>query len=174
MMALWSWNQIPPPNVYLQAELGTRFMLVSCLAYPSTLNMDVKCSSETSVGFQQTTQHYIPADRTIHNIEFATAMSILTRLHTKRLLVVSNDQRTYSVTVYFQVNQPHLMPPTSKLQHPEVTCYHGLNKKRKEEKKKELICDYTENLHMTFPFSKLGAVMFEKLAATQLVKFSAI
>jgi hypothetical protein len=47
-------------------------------------------------------------------------------------------------------------------------------KEKKKEKKKKLICDYTENLHVTFPFSKLGAVTFEKLVATQLVKFSAI
>lgn len=96
-------------------KFPTFYTLVSCLAYPSTLNMDMTCPSETSVGFQQTTQHYIPADRTIHEIEFAIAMSILIRLYTKRLLVVSNDQRTYSLTVYFQVNQAYLMPPTSNL-----------------------------------------------------------
>jgi hypothetical protein len=26
-----------------------------------------RCSSETSVDFQRTTQHYIPEDRTLHN-----------------------------------------------------------------------------------------------------------
>jgi hypothetical protein len=30
-------------------------MLVSCLAYSSTLKMEAKCSSETSVEFQRTT-----------------------------------------------------------------------------------------------------------------------
>jgi hypothetical protein len=31
------------------------------------LKMEVICSSETSVGFQQTTQHYILEARTLHN-----------------------------------------------------------------------------------------------------------
>jgi hypothetical protein len=41
-------------------------MLVSFLAYSSTLKMVVTCSSETSADFQQTAQLYIPEDRTIH------------------------------------------------------------------------------------------------------------
>jgi hypothetical protein len=36
-----------PPSV-----LAICFMLAYCLAYPSTLNMEATCSSETSVGFQ--------------------------------------------------------------------------------------------------------------------------
>jgi hypothetical protein len=47
--------------------LATCFTLVSCLAYSSTLKMEVTCSSETSVDFQRTTQRYIPKDRNIHN-----------------------------------------------------------------------------------------------------------
>jgi hypothetical protein len=35
-------------------------MLVSCLAYSSTLKLKATCFSETSVGFQQTIRHYIP------------------------------------------------------------------------------------------------------------------
>jgi hypothetical protein len=35
------------------------FTLVSSLAYPSTLKMQTKCSSEKSVAFQQTRWHYI-------------------------------------------------------------------------------------------------------------------
>jgi hypothetical protein len=46
---------------------ATCFMLVSCLAYSLTQKMEVTCSSETSVDFQQATWHYIPADRTLHN-----------------------------------------------------------------------------------------------------------
>jgi hypothetical protein len=37
------------------AKLAACFMLVSCLAYSSTLKMEVICSSETLVDFQQTT-----------------------------------------------------------------------------------------------------------------------
>jgi hypothetical protein len=39
------------------------FMLV-CLGYSSTLKMEVTGSSETSVDYHQTTQSYIPEDRT--------------------------------------------------------------------------------------------------------------
>jgi hypothetical protein len=40
------------------------YLLVSCLAYSSTLKMDAKYSSETSAGFQRTIRRYIPEDRT--------------------------------------------------------------------------------------------------------------
>jgi hypothetical protein len=43
-------------------------MLVSCLAYSSTLKIEAKSSSETSVDFQLTTLHYIPEDRTLRAI----------------------------------------------------------------------------------------------------------
>jgi hypothetical protein len=38
-------------------------MMISCLAFSSTLNMETKCSSETSVDFQRTTQRHVPEDR---------------------------------------------------------------------------------------------------------------
>jgi hypothetical protein len=46
-------------------EGSTCFILVTCLAYSSTLKMDVTCSSETSVDSQQTIWHYIPEARTL-------------------------------------------------------------------------------------------------------------
>jgi hypothetical protein len=49
-----------------RAMLATCFTLVSYLLYSSTLTMEVTCSSETSVEFQQTTQRYSPEDRTLH------------------------------------------------------------------------------------------------------------
>jgi hypothetical protein len=39
-------------------------MLVSCSAYSSTLKMQTKSYSETSVDFQWTTRRYIPQDNT--------------------------------------------------------------------------------------------------------------
>jgi hypothetical protein len=45
--------------------LANFFMLVSCLAYSSTLNMEETCLYETSFNFQQTIQCYIPEDRTL-------------------------------------------------------------------------------------------------------------
>jgi hypothetical protein len=49
------------------AVSATRFMLVSCLAYSSTVKIEATCSSETSVEFHRTTRRYIPEDRTLHN-----------------------------------------------------------------------------------------------------------
>jgi hypothetical protein len=42
-------------------------MLVSSLGYSSTLKMEETHSSESVTGFQQTTWHYIPEDRTLYN-----------------------------------------------------------------------------------------------------------
>jgi hypothetical protein len=42
-------------------------MLVSCLAYFSTLKMEATCFYETPVDFQQDTGRYIPEDMTLRN-----------------------------------------------------------------------------------------------------------
>jgi hypothetical protein len=42
------------------------FMLVSCLAFSSTLKMAATCSTKMSVDFHQTAQHYIPEEKTFH------------------------------------------------------------------------------------------------------------
>jgi hypothetical protein len=61
-------------------------MLVSCLAYSSTLKVEVIRSSETSVDFQRITRRYIPEDkRTLHNyrcdnLKYYTLMVLLTAL----------------------------------------------------------------------------------------------
>jgi hypothetical protein len=44
----------------------SRFILLSCLYYFSTMEMDTR-AFETTVVFQLTTWHYIPADKTFHN-----------------------------------------------------------------------------------------------------------
>jgi hypothetical protein len=48
--------------------LAACFMLVSWLAYYSTLKMEAIYSSETSAHFYQTTQHYIPEERTLQQL----------------------------------------------------------------------------------------------------------
>jgi hypothetical protein len=48
-------------------KLATCFMLVSCLAYSSTLKMKATYSSEMSVSFQRTAWRHIPAERTLRN-----------------------------------------------------------------------------------------------------------
>jgi hypothetical protein len=47
--------------------LATCCILISCLAYSSTMKMEATCLSETSLDFQRTTRSYIPEDRTLHN-----------------------------------------------------------------------------------------------------------
>jgi hypothetical protein len=47
--------------------LATCFMLLSCWAYSSNLNIEATCSSGMSVDFEHTTRHYILEDRTLHN-----------------------------------------------------------------------------------------------------------
>jgi hypothetical protein len=51
-----------------QQVATTCFMLLSCLAYSSTLKLDMTCSFETSDSLQRTTRRYIPEDRTLYNI----------------------------------------------------------------------------------------------------------
>jgi hypothetical protein len=51
-----------PSNKPAGLCLPPALTLVSCSAYFSTLNMEAKCCSETSVDFQRTTRRYIPED----------------------------------------------------------------------------------------------------------------
>jgi hypothetical protein len=51
----------------MQALIVACFMLVSCLAYFSTLKMKATSSTKTLVDFEETTWHFIPEDRTLHN-----------------------------------------------------------------------------------------------------------
>jgi hypothetical protein len=64
-----------PPSSVLKSKpnnisiiLAIRFIVVSCLAYCSTLKTEATCSSETFVGFQQAKIHvlYNSEDRTCH------------------------------------------------------------------------------------------------------------
>jgi hypothetical protein len=60
----------PPLSYIIQsfgkliALLGTCFTSVSCLAYSLNLKVEATCSSDMPVDFQQTTQCYVPEDRT--------------------------------------------------------------------------------------------------------------
>jgi hypothetical protein len=54
-------------NQHETALLVKCLMLISCLAYFLTLKMEATCSPKMSVAFQQTTWHYIPEDRTLHD-----------------------------------------------------------------------------------------------------------
>jgi hypothetical protein len=54
-------------SIESQALLATCLMLVSCVAYSSTLKMEVTCCFKTLADFQQTTQQYIPENRNLRN-----------------------------------------------------------------------------------------------------------
>jgi hypothetical protein len=62
----------------IRVLLAVCFMLVSCLAYSSTLKREVICSSETPVDFQRTTWRYIPKVRTLlnHGLETSNPTSL--------------------------------------------------------------------------------------------------
>jgi hypothetical protein len=49
----------------VEALLAACFMLVSCLAYSSTVTVEAKYSSEIPVDFQRATWRYIPEERTL-------------------------------------------------------------------------------------------------------------
>jgi hypothetical protein len=59
-------------RLHLQgSKISQANMLVSFLAYSSTLEMEVTCSYETSVDFQLTTRPYIPEDGTLKNMHIS-------------------------------------------------------------------------------------------------------
>jgi hypothetical protein len=59
-------STVPGYNNVLCSRSSPMSLLATCLAYLSTLNMDRVCSSETSVNFYRTTQHYIPANNILN------------------------------------------------------------------------------------------------------------
>jgi hypothetical protein len=61
------WDITPCRPLKVNVRQATCFTLVSCLAYSSTVKMEAKCSSETSVDIQRTTRCYIPEDGILHN-----------------------------------------------------------------------------------------------------------
>jgi hypothetical protein len=64
------WRNTSPPFSGLKSKPSKQAASkVSCLAYSSTLKMEVTCS-ETLAVFQWTTWHYIPENRTLWNKYF--------------------------------------------------------------------------------------------------------
>jgi hypothetical protein len=49
-----------------RALLHTSFALLSCFDYSSTLKMEAKCPSGTSVDFEWTARRYVPEERPLH------------------------------------------------------------------------------------------------------------
>jgi hypothetical protein len=57
----------PLKSASVLALLDAYFMLISYVAYSLALKMEVTCSSEMLLDFQQTIQLYIPEDGTLYN-----------------------------------------------------------------------------------------------------------
>jgi hypothetical protein len=81
-------------NKPTKSLLATCFMLVPCFAYSSTLKMNVTCSSETLVDFQQTTRQYIPEVRTL--IHRHLGMSRKDFIACKKLVSCTDKTGAYS------------------------------------------------------------------------------
>jgi hypothetical protein len=73
------------------------FTLACCLAY-STLEMEVICSSKTSVDFQRVIRHFIPEDSTLHNHQCANLKSYITwnpfHIYSTPSLLTQGDPKT--------------------------------------------------------------------------------
>jgi hypothetical protein len=65
------------------SKLAICFMPVSCIAYSSSLKMEVARSSETLVDFQQAIQHFIVDDRNLHNHAVRTSNPTLVEIATR-------------------------------------------------------------------------------------------
>jgi hypothetical protein len=65
-----------------------KMMLVSCVAYSSTLKMKVTCSSKTSADFQQATRNYIPKTElfTLDIVLVGLRTTMMTKVYTRNSL----------------------------------------------------------------------------------------
>jgi hypothetical protein len=80
-------------RLHIQAELFLQpaFKQVSCLAYSSTLNVEARCSSETSVDFQRITWRYMQENRTLNHCSYSDSF-----LYWKSLNISVKPQISYS------------------------------------------------------------------------------
>jgi hypothetical protein len=118
------------------------FVLVSFLAYCSSLQIEATCSSETSAGFQRT-RRYTPEDRTLYNHRcenlksyICTHLSCIPRvLHATPistfLLVLSYytaRSTNYEAPHYVIFSSPRILALTTKysLQHPVLEHPHSI------------------------------------------------
>jgi hypothetical protein len=72
-------------------------MLVPCMAYSSTLNMEATCSSGTLIDFYWTTRRYIPEDRALYNHVCENLKSYKTNEFTNFRAVFEETGSSYSM-----------------------------------------------------------------------------
>jgi hypothetical protein len=70
-------------------------MLVSCLVYSLTLKLEVTCSSEKAADFQQTTWHYIPEDRTLHNLHCENLKCYIIKFNLGKITVRAHQKEDF-------------------------------------------------------------------------------
>jgi hypothetical protein len=81
--------------------VATCFVLVSSLAYSSTLRMWAIFSSETSIGFQHVTQRYVPEDRNIHRNHCGSPKSCTQHLPVQIVRFSFRMQTSYYYYYYY-------------------------------------------------------------------------
>jgi hypothetical protein len=62
------WSHLPHNRCQCRI-LAACFMIVSCVAYSSTVKTEAICSFETSVHFHRSVRSYIADDTTLHDTE---------------------------------------------------------------------------------------------------------
>jgi hypothetical protein len=92
----------------------TCLMLVSCLAYFSTVKVEATCSSETSVNFQHITCRYIPEDRTLRKYCYENLKSYLDN---------NISVRRHTSSIHVSASQPSTAP----FVHHIMICFPGLS-----------------------------------------------
>jgi hypothetical protein len=83
-------------------KLAPCIMLVSCLAYSSTLKMEATCSSEMSGDVQWTTWRHVPEDsRCLHNHRCDNLKSCIVLLQWHTIVInLKTQNRVYVLCVY--------------------------------------------------------------------------
>jgi hypothetical protein len=73
------------------SNLAACVVLISCLAYSSTLKMEAACYSETSINFYQASRCYVPEERTIRTRTLTTQHMEYERYAATALFNVGDD-----------------------------------------------------------------------------------
>jgi hypothetical protein len=115
-----------PPVSYINQDFGkliallaTCIMLVTCLAYSSTLQMEETCSSKMSVDFQWSIWHYIPKDITLQggdctkNNTCLPDFSVLNAFSISREKEVQSTPNSLTALCFREVRNTHFCGSTT-------------------------------------------------------------
>jgi hypothetical protein len=85
-------------------QLAACFMVASCLAYSSAVNMETTCSCGTSGDFQLTARSYIPEEVTLQIFMKFGVNEIYKIVSTRSNLVTIGQLRTCCAEIYMRVS----------------------------------------------------------------------